>query len=408
MSELPPSHPALSLPEFCRVFGPLLFPLYRAALLRKRILLVGEAPVHENCDLGTSDAIPQTSVTHICTTVYDLSVISSVPASLLHLLPVDGVPSLRLQPLFNVGVYDIDSLRLSESSDNTWIACTTDDVLATKPELFDLLVLLPPTSAKDGPSKIYPRLVESDPSLSRNFPKASLKATQRDARRYRSMRGGLKTLPSYASGRESGSDNESVGSLASSALSNDSVIERTPWSLAAYESFIWWASAGEERAGLTERDESEREQDRGLLLADLDTMEAVIPGHEGQEAPQEVALVAYFQRLTALIFSTISNAISRQGGEELRNDEFEEYHDGADGEEAVASSPVHTDADDQPLLEPESDEPVEISSEDMEQMGLDIWSAADRKFVEELVRLWWGRQADVRGGKIECCGIRLQ
>ena len=45
-------HPALSLPEFIDTFGPLIFPLYRAALLRKRILLVGEAPVELSCNFG--------------------------------------------------------------------------------------------------------------------------------------------------------------------------------------------------------------------------------------------------------------------------------------------------------------------------------------------------------------------
>ena len=46
------AHPAKSLPTFLKAFGPLVFPLYRAALLRKRILLVGEAPVHINCNYG--------------------------------------------------------------------------------------------------------------------------------------------------------------------------------------------------------------------------------------------------------------------------------------------------------------------------------------------------------------------
>lgn len=45
-------HPALSLTDLIKSFGPLIFRLYRVALLRKRILLVGEAPVHQNCDFG--------------------------------------------------------------------------------------------------------------------------------------------------------------------------------------------------------------------------------------------------------------------------------------------------------------------------------------------------------------------
>ncbi len=49
---LTPFHPALSLPAFLDDFGPLIFPLHRAGLLRKRILLVGHAPVEKACDYG--------------------------------------------------------------------------------------------------------------------------------------------------------------------------------------------------------------------------------------------------------------------------------------------------------------------------------------------------------------------
>lgn len=45
-------HPAMSMPEFMDTFGPLAFPVYRAALLRKRILLVASAPVQRSCNYG--------------------------------------------------------------------------------------------------------------------------------------------------------------------------------------------------------------------------------------------------------------------------------------------------------------------------------------------------------------------
>lgn len=45
-------HPALSLPVWLDTLGPLIFPLYKAALLRKRILLVGQAPVEMACNFG--------------------------------------------------------------------------------------------------------------------------------------------------------------------------------------------------------------------------------------------------------------------------------------------------------------------------------------------------------------------
>ena len=49
---LPIYHPARSLPQFLDTFGPLIFPLYKAALLRKRILFLHHAPVETACNFG--------------------------------------------------------------------------------------------------------------------------------------------------------------------------------------------------------------------------------------------------------------------------------------------------------------------------------------------------------------------
>jgi hypothetical protein len=51
-------HPALSLPEFVDTFGPLVFPLYRAALNRQRILLITGAPVELACNYGALPLVP--------------------------------------------------------------------------------------------------------------------------------------------------------------------------------------------------------------------------------------------------------------------------------------------------------------------------------------------------------------
>lgn len=45
-------HPAISLSIFLDTFGPLIFPLYKVALLRRRVLLVGQAPVELSCNFG--------------------------------------------------------------------------------------------------------------------------------------------------------------------------------------------------------------------------------------------------------------------------------------------------------------------------------------------------------------------
>ena len=55
---LSPHHPALSLPKFLDTFGPLIFPLYKMALLRRRILLVGLAPVELACNYGNGLKFP--------------------------------------------------------------------------------------------------------------------------------------------------------------------------------------------------------------------------------------------------------------------------------------------------------------------------------------------------------------
>jgi len=47
-------HPASTLLHSIKLFGPLIFPLFRAALLRKRILILTEAPVESSCDLGAT------------------------------------------------------------------------------------------------------------------------------------------------------------------------------------------------------------------------------------------------------------------------------------------------------------------------------------------------------------------
>jgi hypothetical protein len=51
---LPAYHPALSMLQYIDTFGPLVFRLQQAALLRKRILFVGSPPVRAMCEFGMS------------------------------------------------------------------------------------------------------------------------------------------------------------------------------------------------------------------------------------------------------------------------------------------------------------------------------------------------------------------
>ncbi|KAJ5241476.1 uncharacterized protein N7469_003067 [Penicillium citrinum] len=417
---LTPFHPASSLPNFIDSFGPLIFPLYRAALLRKRILFMTEAPVHIPCNF-----------------VYDLSLLASLPNSLLQALPPGYIPPLRPRPLFNIGIHDIpylssfDTTRSNQDAetDPSWIACSTDTVLTMKPELYDALVTLPAAHSQHAAERESARKTYL------------LKATQRDARRYGMLRRGLRHFVadrSISPEAEHESDSDST-------YSSSPVVEPISWTRLAYNSFIWWASAGEHRDGLSEEEEEHQIEQDARLLASVESLAYPVPnstnrrsfqGEDGGQEPQEVALVAYFRRLTTQIFFTLAGAIARHDSESSDDDGTNPYHDSPyldDPENddsnlslSMSRQSIHTDDDQAPLLRQRSnanhvyhtpdtqgrdgscnEDPVTITIADMAEMGLDVWSATDRIFVEELVSLWWGRPAHVDSARIRCCGISI-
>ena len=382
---LSPHHPAATLMESLDIFGPLIFPLYRFALLRKRILIITDAPVEFACNI-----------------VYNLSILSSIPRSLLQLLPSTISPDLlRRKALFTVGIADIPLL--SQSSPTGWIACTTDDVLATKPECFDILVLLPSADARRARQRSYPTIVCSSPDLSKRFPRQGLKATQRDAERYTILREGLRAFPASiveqpvqeASDDTTAIEDDGASTLsaASTVQERKEIVEPASWSQIAYTSLLWWASAGERQVGITETEEMQRELDLSLLGEG---------DEEGDERTKEVVLVGWFRRLTGVMLDAVSNIAGAE--ERYEDDEVEEAEEVAeDGDERGAQ-------DERSLLRQQSehnDDPVEFSSEDISSMALDMWSASDWQFVEDFVQIWWGRKAKVRGMGVECCGVKV-
>lgn len=164
---------------------------------------------------------------------------------------------------------------------------------------------------------------------------------------------------------------------------------------------MWWASAGEKRTDLEEESAYD-----SSLLANLGPANAhshirqrsssnmgLDSGRGGGEEEGgvsfEVAVFGYFHRLTVLVLRTLSDVIDAQDGGGDSEDGSEGGNGGARGDRE------------------KGDEIIEISSDDMMKMGLDVWSESDRGFVEELVEFYWGRKARVKGGKVECCGVRV-
>jgi hypothetical protein len=254
---------------------------------------------------------------------------------------------LRLPTLFSIGVHDIPALEAPGSEG--WAACTTDEIIATKSKLYDVVVEI-----HDATPRI--RLSDGTP----------IQASQRDVERYKLLHRELSSLRStaqaYTDDEQDEEENEGEdGPLIPHTIFKskrtpddfkygytDSMIEPQSWSRLAYTSFMFWASAGERDANST----CERDRDRELL------------GTFTQ--PVEMSVVAYFHRLSAHFVQTLAGLV---------------------------------DAEDE-------DEVVVLGRGELGELGLDAWSRVDRVFVAEFGERWMGRGVEVRGG-VECCGLRV-
>ncbi|GAB1320762.1 hypothetical protein MFIFM68171_10972 [Madurella fahalii] len=501
---LSPFHPAWSLTSLLDTFGPLIFPIHRAALLRKRILISCHAPVHE-----------------ICNFVYDISVLSNIPLSVCDVID-PSAPVQRLRPLFTIGVHDISYLlehqaalkRASQDDDQDdpinlddasagWVACTTDSILAMKEGLWDMLITMPPVYSANAKQRVWPTV---------ECPKGvPVKATQRDLRRFRSLSVGLARLAAQPplppsdtrSLRSETSDAASTsvptppairlssssrpGTAASAAAQDghrtarnlssiagpgvladdvETIVEPTTWAALAYNGFMWWASAGEKRHG----DElDEQSQDAGLLaglaplspvmaasgpqgqrraslgaagmvdsLASLSPPAAGVsrrggeggggdgaeeeegareregPGEESQ-AKVELAVVAYFHRLTTGVLSVLADIVDSADEDDLLDLGLDV--DGEGGVEPAAPGTAavlgeedgsNTISEEARLLDAGNSRGwVRVDSDALAQMGLDVWSQADADFVREVTARYFSRRAYVETKGVEVCGVRV-
>lgn len=275
------------------------------------------------------------------------------------------------------------------------MACTTDDILGEKKKLYDLLVEVPSPDTASG-QKHWPKLRTSGGEI--------VKATQRDLRRYTSLCKELKRIERSTSTQyhdidpEGADDNhdESVplihpmpGSWAesrTSQIAEAEIVQPEPWSTAAYKSFMWWASAGEMDALEAEETLIDHE-----LLEDLPDVDNIGGGeyevdgdddNSGKDAAeltrgaQQVAiiLVAYFHRVTEAMLQTLANNI------EHADDDTEQGY---------------------------QEEAIEVSTDDMRRMGLDPWNTGDRQFVQDVMRVYFKREAAIEDDGVQMCGMKL-
>jgi hypothetical protein len=407
-------------------FGPLAFPIYRAALARKRILLVSHAPVETACNY-----------------VYDISILSNIPLSVSDQLPTEPT---RLKPLFNIGVHDIPLLeaeakaRLNsatapasedsfDDSRGAWVACTTDEILCMKKSLWDVIIRLPAPHSKQAKEKVWPQ-AEDNGGL-------PIKATQRDLRRYRALTKSLKNRYRRKTSLFLDDEDDAEGQAiirapgeidteAEEPNNIEEVCEKLTWREIAVASFMWWASAGDSQR-------NDAEQDDGRLLLDMEFMPSSAQGEGWRDSTspeggsdseetrkrgtssstpsptatrrrrrpsvvqrrstnlrqegvgsEEMDLIAYFHRMTHRVLAVLAEnvaAVEQQGD----------------------SRDLGVEEDEEQLLDGE--QAVQVSLEDVEGMGLDRYSDKDAEMIRELVGRWWGREVVVERGRISCCGV---
>ncbi|KAM7207407.1 DUF2347 domain containing protein [Naviculisporaceae sp. PSN 640] len=465
-------HPAWSLTSLLDTFGPLIFPIHRAALLRKRILISTHAPVHEACNF-----------------VYDISVLSNIPQ------PVGDIvePSAsvqRLRPLFNIGVHDIsyllehqaatkaasrgdtdDESAIAAEAGPGWIACTTDSILAIKDGLWDMLITLPPQYSSNAKERAWPTV---------ECPKGvPVKATQRDLRRFRSLRIGLEriasvdgpaptrssTQPENRSPRSEVTETPSPQTSAirlSQSLSRpgtagedasgsrrspvapvdedaDKVVEPSTWAALAYNGFMWWASAGEQRRS-DEVDESSHDmgllpeptlmtmptrkasfggaESTGVLIDSISSLTArrmgSVPDEDEEQAKVELAVLTYFHRLTTGIFSVLADIVDSSDDDDMIDIPYEAAAAarGSDSNGEDASARL-LQGDGSGVSEGEEEDYaagagwIRVDSDALARMGLDVWSQTDADFVNELTARYFGRRAYVELKGVEVCGLRV-
>ncbi|KAF7563194.1 hypothetical protein G7046_g942 [Stylonectria norvegica] len=301
---------------------------------------------------------------------------------------------------------------VDDEAGSGWVACTTDSILAMKDTLWDMLITIPPDYSSNAAERVWP-LVECP----RGQP---IKATQRDLRRFTSLKNGLArlavTTPAPAPAPESPQSDASPRRPSSQSVravrdhhddAIDTIVEPLSWAALAYNGYMWWASAGEQ---LRSEEQEESARDAALFadlapsphtpmampqaasrsdplsdsLASLTATRRSTADSDPDEARLELTIIAYFHRLTTQTLSVLADLADSQ------------------------DEPYSEDDDNSPLNPADLDEDaLRVSSHAVESMGLDIWSDSDALFVQELVALYLGRAVRIEGKGVEVCGVRV-
>ncbi|KAF9363369.1 hypothetical protein BGX34_004317 [Mortierella sp. NVP85] len=136
MDNIPSSHPSQHFLKLIQAMGPSIYIIWKAALLKKRILIYTQPPIES--------------------ALYNICLMATIPFEVASISQHKSTD--RMQPLFCVGIHDIDHMSTLRSG---YVACTTDRLFLFKPQLFDVLIDLsapPSKSLYPAPRPAYPQI----------------------------------------------------------------------------------------------------------------------------------------------------------------------------------------------------------------------------------------------------------
>lgn len=372
------NHPLFYLPVAFSAAGPLLFPLYKAALLRKRILIVNHTSqlgplLHEgtNRDFAAAASL-----------VYLLSVISIIPNE----IKKSVAPNDCSVPLYTVGLNDVDAEPNPLSDASGFVACTGDEILKYQELLYDYTVTMP--ASDTDASHLYSSSDLSTP----------IKATFNDYIKFLRAFNTLPESPLPPSNTASHDDASSIRTSTSFlsrmnfGVTDDAVVLQEPlwwkneatspmsWSEYIWLAFAWFASAGTTSRSATEQcrvmdgDGNDGHEENGDENdGDDDAMGKNRMGKLKSDLEELVKVVTNFHSLTKKWFYFIQEIVD-EVQEELKERDHDHGHQDTGQEDALLGRKVS----------------LELTHSDMVDMELDPYSAQDIEFVKEFVLLYWG------------------
>src|SRR5207237_689864 len=124
----------------------------------------------------------------------------------------------------------------------------------------------------------------------------------------------------------------------------------------------------------------------------VDSVSSLTARHAGEEeseaerAKVELAIIAYFHRLTTSILGVLADIVDSSDDDDMLGVEFDPTAPGDESEESGEEAGLlrHDEG-------PGSGW-ARVDSEALAQMGLDVWSKSDADFIKELTARYFGRR----------------